>query len=118
MTKLPSVEAVIPTLNCASDLRRCLLSLTHQRHESIDFGITVVDGGSNDGTTDVAKDFGAVVYSIPGMYSNGLEGARNWALDRCQRDLYWQVDSDNFFIGRDALYRYPYDEQKPTPSRK
>jgi glycosyltransferase involved in cell wall biosynthesis len=97
------VDAVIPTLNCVRSLKRCLSSLLSQHYESGDFGVIVVDGGSTDGTVELARAFGATVYSRPGMYSNGLEGARNWALKRCRRNLYWQVDSDNYFVGQEAL---------------
>lgn len=53
------VVVLIPTLNCADDLRRCLRALEAQTYQ--DFEILVVDGHSQDDTVKVAKEFGARV---------------------------------------------------------
>lgn len=51
------LSIVIPTLNAAADLRRCL----HAVNLAGRFEIVVADGGSRDGTIDLAKRLGADV---------------------------------------------------------
>ena len=50
----PAISIVIPTLNEAENLAAVLAST----ESSVDLEIIVVDGGSSDGTTEVAKSFG------------------------------------------------------------
>lgn len=51
----PAVSVVIPTYNRASDLRRCLTSLTKQTCEN--FEVLVCDDGSTDESAEVARAF-------------------------------------------------------------
>ncbi len=53
------LSIVIPTLNAAADLRRCL----HAANPAGRFEIVVADGGSRDGTINLAKRLGARVVS-------------------------------------------------------
>jgi hypothetical protein len=50
----PAISIIIPTLNEAENLAATLASTK----SSVDLEIIVVDGGSRDGTTEVAKNFG------------------------------------------------------------
>jgi rSAM/selenodomain-associated transferase 2 len=50
----PAISIIIPTLNEAENLAATLASTK----SSVDLEIIVVDGGSSDGTTEVAKNFG------------------------------------------------------------
>lgn len=52
------LDIVIPTLNAASGLERTLAAL-------VGFSVIVSDGGSTDGTLDVARRFGARLVSGP-----------------------------------------------------
>lgn len=53
----PSVSVVIPTLNAARTLRMCLQALGKQGYEAGAFEVIVADGGSTDGTLDIAREF-------------------------------------------------------------
>lgn len=53
-----AIDVVIPTLNAAADLERTLAALTG-------LSVIVSDGGSSDGTLDIAHRFGARVVSSP-----------------------------------------------------
>jgi len=55
----PAISIVIPTLNEAENLAATLASTK----SSVDLEIIVVDGGSNDGTTEVAKSFGVRLFT-------------------------------------------------------
>ena len=72
------VSVVIPALNEAASIERCVRSVLAQRpapHELI-----VVDGGSNDGTRELARSAGALVLDnpdriIPAALNRGLAAA-------------------------------------------
>jgi glycosyltransferase involved in cell wall biosynthesis len=91
----PPVDVVIPTLNCKSNLVRCLERLRAQDYRG-DTRIVVVDGGSTDGTVDVALRFGCDLIARPGIYGTGLTGARHLGESSGNAPLVWLVDSDNF----------------------
>jgi GT2 family glycosyltransferase len=52
----PLVSVVIPSWNCAEDLRRCLRSLEEQCEVEVE--VFVVDNGSTDGTVEMLRDGG------------------------------------------------------------
>jgi len=60
---VPDVSAIIPTFDSAAHLGRCLASLGAQR--GVDVEVIVVDQGSRDGTSEIAREYGARVLSLP-----------------------------------------------------
>jgi glycosyltransferase involved in cell wall biosynthesis len=99
----PSVDIVIPTLNCASSLRSCLTALSNQSYEGT-LSVIVVDGGSSDSTIQVAREFGCKLYVNPGQYGVGLDGARHFGEVRGQSELVWYLDSDNILEGKNVAF--------------
>ena len=82
------VSAVVCTLNSISGIEKCLLSLR-------DAGVgetIVVDGGSTDGTREVAGQLADVVLEDPGI---GLGNARNVGIAQSTRALVLNMGSDN-----------------------
>ena len=82
------VSAVVCTLNSSSGIEKCLLSLR-------DAGVgetIVVDGGSTDGTREVAEQFAEIVLEDPGT---GLGNARNVGIAQSTRALVLNMGSDN-----------------------
>lgn len=59
--ELPIVSIIIPTLNDAAGLGRCLESIKKQNYPQELIEIIVVDDGSIDNTVSVAKSYGAKV---------------------------------------------------------
>lgn len=51
----PRVSIIIPTYNRCNSLRRCLESLTKQIYKNFD--AVIVDGGSNDGTSELVDKY-------------------------------------------------------------
>lgn len=69
----PWLSIIIPTLNEAQTLPSVLKPILHMRH----LEVIVVDGGSNDGTVDVAQRLNArVVISPPGRSRQMNQGAK------------------------------------------
>lgn len=89
------IDVIIPTLNCADDLRVCLRSLKKQ---TIPINIIVVDGNSIDKTVKVAKRYGATVLfepkNLPKPVNNRLGLAKNIGLDHSTTEFVGFLDSD------------------------
>ncbi len=62
---LPAVTFVVPTLNAGSLLPDCLKSIRGQDYPAERVEVLIVDGGSTDGTIDLAKEFGCRVIPNP-----------------------------------------------------
>jgi|GEM_PF-3385995 len=90
----PDVDVILPTLDCAGTLRRCLTAVRAQRYGGR-LLVTVVDGGSRDDTVAVAREFGATVHANPGQYGTGLTGSRHFGEVRTNAPLVWLLDADN-----------------------
>ena len=58
---LPKVSVVIPTLNAVGVLGACLKSIRSQNYPADRLEIVIGDGGSTDGTLELAKKYGAKV---------------------------------------------------------
>lgn len=84
----PTVSAIIPTCNSESTLKECINSLLNQSGHAIE--IVVVDGGSRDGTIQIAKMLGATV--ISGEYRRS--DARRAGVEVAHGEVVLFLDSD------------------------
>jgi glycosyltransferase involved in cell wall biosynthesis len=82
------VSAVVCTLNSIASIERCLMSL----REAGVGEVIVVDGGSTDGTTDVAEALADLVLRDKG---EGLGAARNIGIAHSTGALILNMGSDN-----------------------
>lgn len=99
---LPEVDVVIPTFNCRSNLTRCLRAIERQTYKG-NVRVIIIDGGSTDGTVEVAREFTQDIICNPGQYGTGLNGARHFGSLFGHGSLIWQLDSDNFIEESSAL---------------
>lgn len=97
MDAWPSIDVIIPTLNCETNLRQCLQGVRSQLYAGR-IEIIVVDGGSTDATLDVARNFGSRIYVNRGQYGTGATGARHYGERVGTSDLVWCIDSDNLIL--------------------
>ena len=81
---------MIPTLNSAETLEKCLASIRANKSK-YDYEITVVDGGSKDGTADIAKKYADNVL-IEDTYFRGVN--RNKGIKKSRGDIIIFTDSD------------------------
>ncbi|MGI8867360.1 MAG: TIGR04283 family arsenosugar biosynthesis glycosyltransferase [Mycobacteriales bacterium] len=81
-----SVSIIVPTLNEAPVIGD---SLRRLRGDFVDCELVVVDGGSSDGTVDIAEAVARVVHSAPGRARQMNTGARVTS-----GDVLWFVHAD------------------------
>lgn len=89
------VSAVVCTLNSVSGIQQCLFSL----REANVGEIIVVDGGSSDGTREIAAEIADRVLDDPGI---GLGNARNIGIAAATGALILNMGSDNV-VSQDDL---------------
>lgn len=85
----PLISAVINVINEADSLNKCLHSLKNFADE-----IIIVDMESTDGSVDVAKKYGAKVFSFKAM--KYVEPARNFAISKATGKWIILLDPDEF----------------------
>jgi glycosyltransferase involved in cell wall biosynthesis len=61
----PKITFSIPTYNAEKHLVACLNSIKRQKYPKEKLEILVADGGSEDRTVEIAKEFGARVLNNP-----------------------------------------------------
>ena len=82
------VSIVIPTINSAKTLYRCLESIRQQSYKNIE--VIVVDAYSLDGSTQIASNFNATVYLAAGERT----AAKNFGVSKSTGEFLLFVDSD------------------------
>ncbi len=93
--KPPSLSIIIPALNEANNIERLLSALATMRSRGVE--IIVVDGGSEDGTLDIARPLADKIATAPrGRAAQMNAGA---ALARGQTFLFLHADS---YLPKDA----------------
>lgn len=80
---------VIPTLNEEENLGNCLAAL--QKQTIGDFEVIVVDGGSTDGTTRIAREFGAKLITVR---QRGIAPARQAGFEAAKSEIIANTDAD------------------------
>ncbi|MFZ4860102.1 MAG: mycofactocin biosynthesis glycosyltransferase MftF [Desulfuromonadaceae bacterium] len=89
----PEVSIVIPVMNRADELRRCLTSLSRLTYPRKKLQIIVVDDGSVDASPDVAREFGALLVPSGGV-GRGPAAARNVGASIAEGEILAFIDSD------------------------
>jgi glycosyltransferase involved in cell wall biosynthesis len=87
----PRVTVVIPSLNGADGVRRCLRALEHQTIRPA-LEIIVVDDGSTDATSDVAAEYHAVL--VRNAKNRGVSAARNAGIKMASAPVVAFLDDD------------------------
>jgi mycofactocin glycosyltransferase len=90
---LPTISIVIPVLDRAEELARCLDSIARVDYPAEKIEVIVVDDGSRDDSAQVARSRGALVVSSGGT-RRGPAAARNVGAARATGELLAFIDSD------------------------
>lgn len=107
----PSLSIVIPTLNSAAVLEKCLLSIFVQDYPKNKIEIIIADGGSVDGTLDIAKKYKANIFSNP--LKTG-EAGKAVGVRKANGDLVVFIDSDNILPDKNWFSKMtePFSDQE------
>ncbi|MFC1700109.1 glycosyltransferase family 2 protein [Patescibacteria group bacterium] len=89
---LPKISIAMPTLNSIKVLKACLDSITRQDYPKSRVEIIVADGGSTDGTIELAKKYGAKVFHNK---LKTAEAGKVVAVKNTTGDFIGLIDSDN-----------------------
>lgn len=90
---LPRVSIILPVLNAAGVLENCLESIARQTYPRDHYEVLIPDGGSTDGSQEMAKRHGAIV--IDDRASRHMEDSKRVALARATGEYIVFVDADN-----------------------
>ena len=93
---LPRVSLIIPVLNDAAGLKRCLSSILANDYSPDRVEVIVADNGSNDGSPEVAVAYGAKVLRLPGL---SVAEVRNRAARTASGEVLAFVDADHELSG-------------------
>lgn len=109
MAQLISVSVLIPTLNAARVLGRCLASIARQDYPKNKVEIIIADGGSTDDTLSIISKFKIQNSKLKvKILANPLktgEAGKVIALRRAKGELMALFDSDNVLPTKDWLRR-------------
>jgi rSAM/selenodomain-associated transferase 2 len=125
----PSLGIVIPALNAARHLEATVGSLAPGRERGLLRDIVLVDGGSTDGTPDLARSLGCRVLTAPRgrghqLRVGGDAGGGRWLLflhADTRLSAEWAMVSEDFMRGptedRAAVFRLRLDDEAPAARR-
>jgi glycosyltransferase involved in cell wall biosynthesis len=95
LTRLPSICVIVPALNEARYIGRCLKSLAAVNYPAELLEVIVADNGSKDGTVEIARSFASrinlSVAQLPGVTVSAL---RNLAASRTTAERLAFLDGD------------------------
>ncbi len=83
---------IIPTLNEEENLNACLSSITRQTYG--DYEVIIVDGGSDDGTVEVAERYGFRVLEAEKRRPHDVSYAKNLGASVAKGELLFFLDAD------------------------
>jgi glycosyltransferase involved in cell wall biosynthesis len=103
-TDSPLITVVMPTLNAAEHFDRSLGSLAEQTFK--DFELIIVDGGSQDGGIEQAKQFlsGAMIrFQIVLAPGTGIYEAMNLGVQMAEGEWLYVMGSDDMLLSADVF---------------
>ncbi len=89
---------VVPIYNVEKYLEECLQSILNQSKD-VSYEVLLIDDGSNDTSSDIAKEFENKYPTLFKYYrkdNGGLSDARNFAIPYATKEYIFYVDSDDF----------------------
>ena len=111
----PLISVIVPLYNSERFLDRCVLSIVKQSYKNLE--IILVDGGSEDGTVDICRDWveedKRIRYICSSGESEGVSASRNRGIDESVGGFITFIDSDDF-IAEDMIQRL-YESLKEHP---
>lgn len=92
--KLPTISVVTATKNSIRTIEQCLSSIRHQEYPQENIEIIIADGGSTDGTLNIAQTYGASVVSVDTSLQNA-EYNKSIGISKAKNEIIAMIDHDN-----------------------
>lgn len=104
------VSIITASFNVASTIRQTIESVLSQDYPLIEYW--VIDGGSNDGTQDILKEYAGRINFISEP-DKGIYNAINKGLQRATGDIIGMIGADDFYPSSDVISAVvkPFQEQ-------
>jgi len=103
MPNLPKISIITIVYNGASTIEKTIESIASQSYQNIEY--IVVDGGSNDGTMDIIKNYSDTVSKWISEPDNGIYDAMNKGVALSTGDYLWFINSGDEVYAPDTLER-------------
>lgn len=91
MTKKPFISIVVPSYNEEKYLSNCLITIASQQFPKDQYEVIVVDNNSTDGTSEIAKKFGAKIIKEK---KQGYVYSLQKGMSRAKGEIIAVVDAD------------------------
>jgi glycosyltransferase involved in cell wall biosynthesis len=98
---LPTISVIVPVLNDAVGLRRCLASVRANQYPPDALEVIVADNGSVDSSIQVAIEADATMLAVPGL---SVAAVRNRAAAAARGEILAFIDADHE-VSSDWLWR-------------
>jgi len=95
-SNFPKISIIVPSYNQGEYLERTLLSILNQNYPNTE--IIVIDGGSNDSTTEVIKKYEEFIDFWVSEKDSGQSNALNKGFDKASGDIYGWQNSDDIYL--------------------
>jgi glycosyltransferase involved in cell wall biosynthesis len=95
------ISIITINYNNAPNLRRTIESVINQTYRSIEY--LVIDGGSNDGSADIIKEFGNKIDYWVSEEDKGIYDAMNKGLIKATGDYVLYLNSGDYFADNNVL---------------
>lgn len=92
MTNLPPISFIVLTLNNHETIRSCIESIISQKYSS--FEVLVIDGGSNDGTKEIVKEYENLNVRLYEFAGYSIGKSRQIGVDISTGEICAFIDSD------------------------
>lgn len=110
------ISVITPTLNSERTIKQYFDALVMQEYPKSKLEILILDGGSDDDTLKIAKNYSKKlpVKIFQSKIKDNQEARRLLGFKKAKYDIVCVLDSDNFIIGEDWLkiMSLPFEENK------
>lgn len=97
------ISIITVCYNSATTIEKTFISVREQTYKNIEY--IVIDGGSKDGTLELAKKFNSIIKGLVSEPDKGLYDAMNKGIQRATGDLIGILNSDDIFTDQYVLER-------------
>jgi len=97
------ISIITATYNSAVTIAQCIASVNGQTYPNIEH--IIVDGASNDNTTEIIKSMPNRVTQLISEPDNGIYDAMNKGISIATGDIIGTLNSDDFYTANDVIER-------------